>query len=514
MLITSLFVLSGFKSSKTIFKSGSRKLIASLVAGVLVSGCGTMRSYDTEMSQTITKASNGQISAALQQLEGSNTYGGKDLLYYMEKGELQKLGSQFSESRDAWLLADEKIKIWEEEAKFTPEKLLGNIGSVIINDKVRRYDGQDYEKVMLSTRLALNHILIGNFDQARTEIKKTHEREAIIAELRTREVAQVEAESEKRQVKTELNDIRGYPIETLNDPEVISLKNSYQSAFGHYLAGFVYEALNEPSLAAPGYRMAIELRPDVIFLQEGLRGLDTRIKKSKRNETDVLFVVETGFIPARSSVSLPIPARVRGLWIAAPISFPIIRSDKSIFLPTQLSVNGKNIEIYPVTNLDAMARRTLKDDMPGIILRGVVRTVAKTAAQMAAANQNQVAGLAVGLLAYATESADERGWRSLPAHILIGRSILPAGKHNISISGPFGVKTENIVVAGTHTVIPMRLMGETLYLSQPYVSPQLMEASMEAVQEDPSPLEEITKSPSKKKPTKSTLKPVNLGVNQ
>ena len=221
MLITSLFVLSGFKSSKTIFKSGSRKLIASLVAGVLVSGCGTMRSYDTEMSQTITKASNGQISAALQQLEGSNTYGGKDLLYYMEKGELQKLGSQFSESRDAWLLADEKIKIWEEEAKFTPEKLLGNIGSVIINDKVRRYDGQDYEKVMLSTRLALNHILIGNFDQARTEIKKTHEREAIIAELRTREVAQVEAESEKRQVKTELNDIRGYPIETLNDPEVI-----------------------------------------------------------------------------------------------------------------------------------------------------------------------------------------------------------------------------------------------------------------------------------------------------
>ena len=39
---------------------------------------------------------------------------------------------------------------------------------------------------------------------------------------------------------------------SLDAPEVVSLKNSYQSAFSHYLAGFVYEALGEKDLAAPG----------------------------------------------------------------------------------------------------------------------------------------------------------------------------------------------------------------------------------------------------------------------
>ena len=41
-----------------------------------------------------------------------------------------------------------------------------------------------------------------------------------------------------------------------------ALKNGYQSALSHYLAGFVYESLGEPSLAAPGYRLANELQPD------------------------------------------------------------------------------------------------------------------------------------------------------------------------------------------------------------------------------------------------------------
>ena len=507
-------VFSNFANIKKVLRSAGRKSAVSIMAGLLVSGCGAMRSYDNELSHTISKASSGQISSALLHLEEKNTSGKKDLLYYMEKGELQKLNGQFSDSRESWLLADEKVKIWEEEAKFTPENLLGNIGSVLVNDKMRRYDGQDFEKVMLSTRLALNHVLIGNFDEARTEIKKTHEREAIIAEFRAMAVARVEAESEERQVKTEVSDIRGYPVETLNDPEVILLKNSYQSAFGHYLAGFIYEALNEPSLAAPGYRMAIELRPDIVFLQEGLAGLDTRIGKRKKSETDVLFVVETGSIPARTSVSLPVPAHLRGLWVAVPISFPIIRAEKSVFLPTQLNINNQDTKIYPITNLDAMARRTLKDDMPGIILRGVIRTTAKTAAQMAVANQSQLAGLAVGLLVNATESADERGWRTLPSHILIGRTTLPAGKHTIRIEGPFGTKTETIEIAGSHAVVPIRLMGETQYVSQQYISPEIMAESMAAYLEESSSADVIAKPTMKKKPTKPNIKPIKSGVNQ
>jgi hypothetical protein len=61
---------------------------------------------------------------------------------------------------------------------------------------------------------------------------------------------------------------------------VASLKNSYESAFGHYLAGFVYEALGEPSMAAPGYRKAAEMVPNNPLIEEGLKGLDARSRPS------------------------------------------------------------------------------------------------------------------------------------------------------------------------------------------------------------------------------------------
>lgn len=490
-------------------KTAPIKLASSLLLALLVSGCaGTMRSYDSELNQTVGRAASGQVGQALAELEKNNSDTDKDLLYFMEKGELLKLNAQVPESRDAWLQADEKVKIWEEEAKTSPEKLIGNIGSVIINDKTRRYDGQDYEKVMLSTRLALDHVLLGNWDQARTEIRKTHEREAIIADLRAREVEQVEAESRDRNVRTEVKDVKGYPVETLNDPEVTALKNSYQSAFSHYLAGFVYEALNEPSLAAPGYRKAIELRPDVKFLEEGLSGLDSRAGKRKSRETDVLFVVESGSIPARQSVSFPLPARVSGSWVAVPISFPLIRPDKTVFLPAEISVDGRSTRLHPVTNLDAMARRALKDDMPGIILRGTVRAIAKTAAQKVASDRHGLLGLAVAIAGVVTESADERGWRTLPAQILVGRAFLPAGRHAVSISGPFGTRTETVEVAGKHAIIPLRLMGGSLYLNQPYLSPELIAASVASSAVEltaaPAPEPEAVKPATNKKTVKKT----------
>ena len=40
-------------------------------------------------------------------------------------------------------------------------------------------------------------------------------------------------------------EINGYPVETLNDPEVLALKNGYSNALSHYLAGFLYEVLGE-----------------------------------------------------------------------------------------------------------------------------------------------------------------------------------------------------------------------------------------------------------------------------
>lgn len=445
-----------------------RKLTLTLAITFALSGCSVMRSYDNELKQTVDLVAQGQVPQAIQQLDSNNTSSDKDLLYYFEKGTLQRFDNKYKDSVTTWLSADHLVNEWENEAKIRAGAILENIGSVTLNDKTRRYDGHDYEKVMLSTQLALNHLLNGDWDFARTEIKKTHEREAIIAEVRAKETDAIEKESKEKGIGTTFKDLNGYPVETLNSPEITSLKNGYQSAFSHYLAGFVYEALGEPSLASAGYRQAIELRPNVRILEDGLAGLDSRPHQQKPNETDVLMVVESGVAPSLSSVMIPIPVIYKGLGVI-PISFPVLHSDMTrTNAPLTVNVDNANIEpLAMVTSLDAMSKRALKDDMPGIILRGILRAAIKTASQQALMSSNngyaQLAGVVLNVANVVTESADERTWRTLPSAINVARFSIPTGKHEFSL----GLNRKTLDINGAHALVVARMVGNQVYWSQP-----------------------------------------------
>jgi hypothetical protein len=80
------------------------------------------------------------------------------------------------------------FRVGDGPTSFTHDGLgsvVGQTGSFLINDRVRTYEGFDFEKVLITTRMAMDHLALGEWDKARVEIKRTHEREALIAELRT-----------------------------------------------------------------------------------------------------------------------------------------------------------------------------------------------------------------------------------------------------------------------------------------------------------------------------------------
>jgi hypothetical protein len=438
----------------------------------LLAGCATFRSYDSELTRTINLVSAGNVEGAIKQLDSNNKLPDKDLLYYLELGELQRLNHRYDESQKAWLTADNHVQAWEKTAVANPEKVVGSITSALINDKTIPYEGHDYEKVMLTTRLALDRLARGDFDMARIDIKRTHEREAIIAELREKELQKTQEEARKRGVKTGFKELNGYPVQTIDNPEINALRNSYESAFSHYLAGFIYEALGEPSLAAAGYRHAIELQPGQPLLEDALAGLDTRVRVRDESHTDVLFVLESGVAPARKSkqFNLPFPYRDRLLFV--PVSFPVIAPAQPAFMPAQLQIGGEApISTTVLTSVDLMARKALQEEMPGIILRGMIRSTSKAAAQyQASKNTNNqsglvaLAGLAVTIGTVVTESADERGWRSLPGQIAIARLRIPSGEHTLAFgAGPVG-RDLHFSVSGRYAVISLRLLGNAAFL--------------------------------------------------
>ena len=488
---------------------------AMILSAGLLSGCA---GYQSKMEGTIGALQTGNISNALADLESNNTSKDKDLLYYFEKGELLRMKGAYDSSRDEWLIADSRVRAWEDQAKSDPSKLLGSVGSVLINDTTRLYEGRDFEKVFLNVRLALDHLALGNWGDARVEITKMHEREAIISEFRSKELEAAKKTAAEKGLKvTSFKELNGYPVETLQDPAVAGLKNSYESAFANYLAGFVYEALGEASLAAPGYRKAAEMRPNDPVIDAGLSGLDRRMKGGPPKMVDTLFIVETGTAPAIKSktipIVLPIPGKNGLSLIATPISWPVITPSDTSILPSNISVNGQLVPVSLLTNVDVMARRALSDEMPGIIVRSSIRAITKGIAQKAIddnSGQMGLAGIFVSLAAkiatVASEVADERGWRSLPGFFSIGRMQLPEGTHKISLQMGGGVYTKEVQVSGRYAVVCLRTSGSNLYLAQspytPTAAAQIAENTEHSVLAVPK-----TKSSGSKAVSKTALKP-------
>ncbi len=477
-------------------------------------GCATFRSYNSETQTLVSSVAQGQVDQALSEHESSAS-SDKDLLYFMEKGELQRLKKLYPETIATWTEADQMIAQWESEAKMSGAKIGQAVGSVAVNDKLRRYDGEDYEKVMLSTRLALAYLAAGKTEDALVEIKKTWERENLIKRLHEKDIDEAENTAKEKGYKTKSEDLKGYPIATLNSPDVTNLKNGYQNAFSHYLSGFLYEAAGETSLATASYLTAIELQPSLSILKDGLTGIDERAasfvklvitevaqqelprvktvtKKSKKkgkgknkviqqitvapisapvqtspfiaksNESDVLFVVETGVAPFKKSIMIPLPIPYAGV---VPISFPVLETNP-ISANKAISINLPNNSTLPlttITSIENLSRRSLKDNLPWIMVRAAIRAAVKGGAQTAVYKQNLLAGLVVNAVNVATEQADERTWGLLPAEIMIARVKLPQGQSTVKIQTSQGVKEVTVNVSGKHVVIPIRLIGNSIY---------------------------------------------------
>ena len=429
-----------------------------------IAGCASMASHNTQANKVEQTRHTGGIPAAIAELETSakTPQQKAELLFNMERGQLQRLNKDIPASTESLLVADQSVRRWEDLAKTNPSKLMGLVGASLISERLSTYEGRDYEKVWVTTLLAMNRLSANDIETARVDIKRTHEREGVIAAYRSKQLAASEKEARDKGVKNQAKSINGYPVQTLEDPEVINLRNGYQNALSHYLAGFVYEIGNEPGLAAAGYRQAIELRPGAPLLEAALRGLDDRVSLSgqrKQNGTDVLFVIEAGNGPARVSRQYTLPIVLPGAVRTMSVSYPVIEPSRDPIY-RNIAIDDQKIAMEQVVDLNVMARRELRDEMPGLITRNITRAIAKGAMQKELENRGGLLGSVIGAVAAAaTEQADDRIWRTLPGRVYIARAEIPEGNHHVIIGDR---DAGMITVSGRYAIVPLRLMDDTV----------------------------------------------------
>ena len=413
-----------------------KTIFLTLSLGIALQGCTTYAHFSGDI-RTSLRARN--YEAARAQIAKAKK-GGNQLLYLLENGLLAHYEGRYAAS-NRYFADAERLS-----AQLFTRSVSREAAALVTNDAVRKYRGHSFERVAVHYYRALNYWYLGLPEDALVECRK--------ANLKLAQYAIHNGQA--------------------------SYKND---AFIHYITGLFYEATGEFNDAYISYGHArdayshyektFDLAPpqavatDLEHLAAALDGEGTdarlasfngmRFAKAAGNGELVLFL-EIGFIPRKVEEEIELPLYEDDLKrgeeahkVAVDISrrhrvYPIgdVEYWLRVALPkyevvaprtdrVRIRAGDRVVQTQIAQNYAAIAKASLKDDYPRIMVRTIARGFVKYLAYREADKKDKVLGFFANLLNVATEIADTRSWVSLPHNIQIGRVELPPGTHAITL---------------------------------------------------------------------------------
>jgi hypothetical protein len=341
---------------------------------------------------------------------------------------------------------------------------------------------------MLHHYQALNFLKKQDLEGAGVEVRRANSEQTDALKRFAKDVEKAQNEAEEKKVGPRGNSARVIGEQYAQMDEVAGkVKNSFQNAYTFYLSGVIYELNQQPNDAYIDYKKALEIFPENSYLQKDVMRLavaldmredvDTlkerfKITPPAANAADgtkgeLLVLFEEGFVPQKQEIKIPLPVPRVGL---LAIAFPIYKDKWTPQHPLSIIKNSEKIgTTEPICDFQALAVMALKEKVPGITTRQIIRAAAKGAATYAAKEQLGLAGqLAMSVYNYSSESADLRSWITLPSNAQILRTEIEPGIHKLTLAAagilePVYVDVE--IPAGGKTILHVVRAGNQFYIS-------------------------------------------------
>jgi uncharacterized protein len=388
-----------------------------------------------------TNIAGGNYIAALQEVQANQkAYGDKAaVLFKLDMGLLYHYAGE-ADSSTRWLTAAEK----EIEDLYTKSIGLAAV-SMLLNDNVIPYEGEDFEKALVNVFMALNYAEKGEEDEALVEARKV--------DLKLRELSKKYEGKNKYQEDAFIRYVMGVLYESrgeINDAFI-----SYRNAYETYK---VYA--KEYGTPAPSFLLDDLVRTATLmsFTEEAVAYRQLGGKPYARTSSpagSLLVLAYAGKGPIkqeiRPQVSIPDDKGVvHTFQVALPKFVPRFGPGRRYEVTVQREGNASPVVATTevAENVTAIAGKTLDDRMALVYLKSGGRALLKFLASEKAKSEitkdsdnklgNFLKSLAVDLAVGATEHADLRAWRTLPAEFQITRLTLPPGEYTVRVTASDG----------------------------------------------------------------------------
>lgn len=417
----------------------------------LFTGCANLRTDKTQYAGMDRLLARADYPAAIEQLETAkeHSFSYKDrVVYYLDMGMLHHWNGDYEKSNVLLEKAERGI-----EENFT-KSISRSASSMIMNDNVLAYAGEDYEDIYLNAFKALNYLALGRNDEAFVEVRRINNK-------------LVQLGSKYSDVAQKLNQ-----AEEARETFVPGKSYFQESALGRYLSMMLYRAdhkwddvridlekidrgwklqpemytFKKPDLSRSAQRIAAPLARLNVMAFSGLAPDKKAVTFYIHTEENVIILAGTAenYLGKQNLSGLsiiPWHGVSEGYHFKIQLPQMEARASKVARVDVQIS-NGQVETLTRLESLENVAIETFSIQQPLIFLKTIIRAVGKgLAAEQAKQKMTENMGggmaffarLAADLLVDSTEHADLRISRFFPAEVAVYEVHLLAGTYAVTI---------------------------------------------------------------------------------
>jgi hypothetical protein len=426
-----------------------RRCAYGITVVLLLSGCSSYTSRAVLIKDALAQD---DYEEALEQVEEINK-GTSELLYLYEKGLVLHSQSRYEESNEALYQAELLL-----DDLYT-KSVSREVAALVVSDQVARYRGEAFETVYVNYYKMLNYWYLGSTEDAMVEARRLNNKIKFLPGVED----DVFVDSPFLQWFTGMMYEEG---RERSDADV-----SYRNAVASYENLESWLGIGTPTALACDLVGNAGALGDRETVERYSAGCDAAAPVSQRRPDslavapgEVTILLECGFVAGKIAreIVIPIykddkngsnftddsfaealshrvgqPRRRTKLDYVLKISLPDLVVPHSAYRRAHVqAISARDTvraTVVLAEDLNAWEKRAFEAKQAKVLIRAIVRGLAKYAAKQAAAKEDETLGWLVNLLGAATEVADTRTWSTLPERIFVTHLTLPAGSWKLKI---------------------------------------------------------------------------------
>jgi hypothetical protein len=371
------------------------------------------------------------------------------VIWWLEQGTALRAAGDYRASNDAFSRAEERIDQHQLAAKVQ----LGQEGVALLSSQASLpYTGRTYDGIMLNTYKALNHLQLGELENARPQLVRAYQRQqdAVAENARLIEKQQKAQELERQNELVGQMREDGPFAEKVNGLssglEQMQTYADFVNPFTVFLDGlyFAYAGVDGSDIerARKSFERVMAFSGNNRYVTEELATIEAMVG-AKPVAPTTYVILETGSAPYRDQLRIDIPT----LWPKLPylgaafprlITVPSYTPALDVF--TDLGTNSTAL----IGSLDGVVAQHFKAELPVVIAKTLISTAVKATATRLAweatrktlpDGQKDDGGMTGGLVImaavagqFAVNNADLRTWTTLPKEFQYCRFPTPANR--------------------------------------------------------------------------------------